>query len=231
MTPDVLEKLPLTSLSEAVRDRLMRLIARGELKPGARLNEAQLAASLGVSRGPIREAARELEGQGFLVSRPNQGFYVADFKPHEIRDIYEAKNWLEAAFIADLAESIDIPARREFLGEIERLDANDRVAFTETLFRFRCRVLRRLHNRFLAELMTVLYRKFYIVSVVVDVADEGERVTWITGALRRFWTAMAADDITAARTALEDDTAYWLADLTPCFPDPSLPHPTSRRSA
>ena len=65
-----------------------------------------MAQTLGVSRGPIREAARELEGQGFLVSRPNQGFYVVDFDAQSIRDVYEAKDWLEAAFVADLARSL-----------------------------------------------------------------------------------------------------------------------------
>src|SRR5579863_3836459 len=135
------EALKITSLSEAVRERLMRAIARGDLKPGARLNEAQMAQTLGVSRGPIREAARELEGQGFLVSRPNQGFYVVDFAPADIRDVYEAKDWLEAAFVADLARSLDALERRKILAEIDALDGSDRLAFTEALFAFRLRVL------------------------------------------------------------------------------------------
>ena len=122
----------------------MRAIARGDLKPGQRLNEAQMAQSLGVSRGPIREAARELEGQGFLVSRPNQGFYVADFAPDAIRDVYEAKDWLETAFVADLARSLPLAERRAILAEIDALDVSDRLAFTETLFAFRARVLARL---------------------------------------------------------------------------------------
>ncbi|MGE6786514.1 GntR family transcriptional regulator, partial [Ensifer adhaerens] len=62
-----------TSLSQAVRDELVRLITNGTLKPGTRLNEVHLAESLGVSRGPVREAARELEGLGLTMSRPRQG--------------------------------------------------------------------------------------------------------------------------------------------------------------
>ena len=110
-----MEALAAKSLAEAVGERLMRAIAVGDLKPGARLNEAQMAAQLGVSRGPIREAARELEGQGFLISRTNQGFYVAAFSPEDIRDVYEAKDWLEAAFIADLAENMTTADRRAIL--------------------------------------------------------------------------------------------------------------------
>jgi DNA-binding GntR family transcriptional regulator len=209
------EALRITSLSEAVRERLMRAIARGDLKPGARLNEAQMAQTLGVSRGPVREAARELEGQGFLVSRPNQGFYVVDFDAQAIRDVYEAKDWLETAFVADLARSLTIPERREILAEIDALDRSDRLAFTQNLFDFRARVVARLNNRFLADLMTVLYRKFYIVSLVVDAGDDAERVARITDVLRRFWTAMTRDDLESASEILRDDTAYWLADLPP----------------
>jgi DNA-binding GntR family transcriptional regulator len=209
------EALRITSLSEAVRERLMRAIARGDLKPGARLNEAQMAQTLGVSRGPVREAARELEGQGFLVSRPNQGFYVVDFDAQAIRDVYEAKDWLETAFVTDLARSLTLLERREILAQIDALDRSDRLAFTQNLFDFRARVVARLNNRFLADLMTVLYRKFYIVSLVVDAGDDAERVARITDVLRRFWTAMARDDLEGASAVLRDDTAYWLADLPP----------------
>ena len=213
MSSSSAETLRISSLSEAVRERLMRAIARGVLKPGARLNEAQMALALGVSRGPIREAARELEGQGFLVSRPNQGFYVVDFDRDAVRDVYEAKDWLEAAFVADLARSLGLPERRAILAEIDALDRSDRLAFTQTLFDFRLRVLGHLGNRFLADLMTVLYRKFYIISLVVDAGDDDRRVARITDTLRRFWSAMARDDLAAASAALRDDTAYWLADL------------------
>jgi DNA-binding GntR family transcriptional regulator len=211
------QALKIQSLSEAVRGRIMRAIARGDLKPGQRLNEAQMAQALSVSRGPIREAARELEGQGFLVSRPNQGFYVADFSADDIRDVYEAKDWLEAAFVADLAKSLTLPERRAVLTEIDGLDGSDRLAFTETLFAFRLRVLQRLDNRFLADLMTVLYRRFYIISVVVDAGDDARRVARIAETLRQFWRAMARDDLAAAGAVLREDTAHWLADLPPRF--------------
>ena len=74
-------------------------------------------------------------------------------------------------------------------------------------------MLARLDNRFLADLMTVMYRKFYIFSVVVDSGDDAARIARITDVLRRFWTAMARDDLRSAIAVLRDDTAYWLADL------------------
>ena len=215
-----MEALAAKSLAEAVGERIMRAIAVGDLKPGARLNEAQMAAQLGVSRGPIREAARELEGQGFLISRTNQGFYVAAFAPEDIRDVYEAKDWLETAFIADLAENMSTADRRAILSDLETLDIGDRVAFTEALFRFRARVTARLRNRFLADLMTVMHRKFYIISVIVDVVDERARFEHILNVQRRFWRRMAEGDVDGARVEMREDTAYWLKDLPPRFPAP-----------
>ena len=114
-----------------------------------------------------------------------------------------------------LSRSLTLLERGEILAEIDALDRSDRFAFTQNLFDFRTRVVARLNNRFLADLMTVLYRKFYIVSLVVDAGDDAERVARISLVLRRFWTAMACGDLQSAREVLRDDTAYWLADLPP----------------
>src|SRR5271156_5239590 len=133
-------KLISTSLSGAVRDRLIRLIAAGDLRPGERLNEVHWAESFGISRGPIREAARELEGQGFLVSRVNQGFYVTKFTAAEVLDIYEAKDWMEAAFISDLAAHTSVAIRKAIFSDIDNVDESDRVGFSESVFQFRVRM-------------------------------------------------------------------------------------------
>jgi DNA-binding GntR family transcriptional regulator len=204
-------------LAHAVRGQLMRLIAQGRLRPGSRLNEVHLAERFGISRGPVREAARELEGAGVLVSRPRQGFYVVNFTPAEISDIYETKNWLEDAFITDLSAHLPVAARHAILADTGSIDTIDRESFGETLLQFRRRVCDQLRNRFLAELMTALYRKFYVISSVVPVTDNAARQEWILVVLRRFWTAMIAGDADAARAAMAEDTAHWLADLPQRF--------------
>jgi DNA-binding GntR family transcriptional regulator len=223
MTVAETDALAARSLSEAVRDRLMRLIANGALKPGERLNEVHLAEAFGISRGPVREAARELAGQGLLVSRPRLGFFVARFTRAEIVDVYEAKTWLEAALIDDLAVHCDRATRRAILAEIDGIDASDRVAFTESLFRFRLRMTARIRNRFLADLVLALYRKFYVIEAVIANAESTDRQARIVETLRRFWTSMAADEIAAARAVTAADTAHWLADLPPRFPGAPTP--------
>ena len=85
-------------LRDVVFNTLRRAILRGELKPGERLMEIQLANKLGVSRTPIREAIRKLELEGLVLMIPRRGAEVAEIteKISEMCWKYAApwKNWL-----------------------------------------------------------------------------------------------------------------------------------------
>jgi DNA-binding GntR family transcriptional regulator len=94
-----LEALPTVSLVAQVRDRILRAIGNGELLPGQRIVEGEVAQRLGVSRGPVREAARLLEQRGLFVSVPRRGFFVRQFKEKEIEDLYELREWIEVAAV------------------------------------------------------------------------------------------------------------------------------------
>ena len=61
------EKVTAQSLVDVIADRIEAAIINGTLEPGIRLSEQALAASLGVSRGPLREAIRRLEGRKLLI--------------------------------------------------------------------------------------------------------------------------------------------------------------------
>lgn len=64
------------SLSEQIRSRLCDLIARGDIRPGERLVELQLAKAFGVSRSPVRQALNELSAEGMIASQGRRGFVV-----------------------------------------------------------------------------------------------------------------------------------------------------------
>src|SRR5579863_2800607 len=87
-TIQLLKKHSLTTL---VQDELERLILRGELAPGDKLNEAQLATRLGVSRGPVREAFRALEQAGLLRTEKNHGVSVKMLSLKEAEEIYQVR--------------------------------------------------------------------------------------------------------------------------------------------
>ncbi|WP_319825944.1 GntR family transcriptional regulator [Thalassovita sp.] len=210
-------KVKSKGLAETISEELVRLIASGGLKPGQRLNEVHLAESFGVSRGPVREAARELEGQGLIISRPRQGFYVADFTAQQIVDLYEVKRWIEHALIHDVLTYSEPEARKEVLADIDTIDTSEKVAFANSLFAFRQRWVARLHNRILAAHALSLYRQFHIVTALIDVTDSDARIERIVGTLRAFWTALVKDDGDAAKKIMQDDAEFWRQDVAPRF--------------
>lgn len=84
-----------TSLSKLVRDDMLALILKGVLKPGQRINEPDVASRLQVSRVPVREALRELESSGLVVSRKHSGVFVRTLAAEEIRDMYQMRALLD----------------------------------------------------------------------------------------------------------------------------------------
>jgi DNA-binding GntR family transcriptional regulator len=75
-------------LREDVHALLRERIVKGEFRPGNRLQDVQLAAELGVSRTPIREALLRLEREGLVESDPNRGFFVAQLSRKEVLETY-----------------------------------------------------------------------------------------------------------------------------------------------
>jgi DNA-binding GntR family transcriptional regulator len=96
MSPPVgLPALAETDLVGQVARMLVHAIVQGRLQPGAKVVEAGIARELGVSRAPVREAARLLESQGLLVASPRRGFFVRKFAAEEIDDIYDLRLCVE----------------------------------------------------------------------------------------------------------------------------------------
>jgi DNA-binding GntR family transcriptional regulator len=83
------------TLREQIVSSLRETIIKGELTPGQKLTEPELAENLGISRTPIREAFRQLESEGFLTVMPRRGAVVSKITRKEINDFYELKSLLE----------------------------------------------------------------------------------------------------------------------------------------
>lgn len=89
-------------LHEEIRAKLRSLIIQGRLAPGARLGEVELCETLGVSRTPLREALKLLEGENLVEIRPHRGARVTLLDASETGDLFEAASGIEA-FAARLA--------------------------------------------------------------------------------------------------------------------------------
>lgn len=76
-----------TSLRAQIRDEIIERLATGRLSPGVGVNEVQLAAELGVSRTPLREALIALENEGVIESTQGKGFRFVPVSPEEFREL------------------------------------------------------------------------------------------------------------------------------------------------
>lgn len=95
------------TLREQIVSSLRDSIIKGELRPGQKLTEPELAEKLGISRTPIREAFRQLESEGFLTVIPRRGAVVSKITRKEIEDFYELKSLLEGYAARVGAENIN----------------------------------------------------------------------------------------------------------------------------
>jgi DNA-binding GntR family transcriptional regulator len=93
-----------TSLAKIVRDEMLGLILRGDLAPGQRINEPDVAARLGVSRVPVREALRELESSGLVAARKHMGVFVRVLGEKEVADLYDLRGVLDGHAGAKVAQ-------------------------------------------------------------------------------------------------------------------------------
>ncbi|WP_144640863.1 GntR family transcriptional regulator [Bordetella genomosp. 13] len=90
------EEIRNTSLGKLVRDQLLGRILAGVYEPGQPLRESELVEQLKVSRVPVREALRELESLGLVVSRKHAGVYVRQLDDSEVRDLYQFRSLLDS---------------------------------------------------------------------------------------------------------------------------------------
>jgi phosphonate utilization transcriptional regulator len=114
MSIETLELVRSQSLTTAVRRELERRILAGEILPGAKLNEADVAEALKVSRGPVREAFRALEQAGLVRTEKNRGVFVRSLTHFEADELYEVRAGLDA-LIGRLAAERCTPAQVEDL--------------------------------------------------------------------------------------------------------------------
>jgi len=93
-------------LREEIKAHLTDMIMRGEYKPNERLVETQIARELGVSQAPVREAFRDLELMGLLVTKPYKGAYVREFTVEDVKQCYDVRAELEGLAIRSAIEFI-----------------------------------------------------------------------------------------------------------------------------
>jgi DNA-binding GntR family transcriptional regulator len=115
---------PAQSARDRIRLELLKRISDGTYKPGERLKELALAQEFNVSQAPVREAFRELQTLGVLVSEHYRGTRVRDLSPSEARDVYQLRGYLEEI----AAQLIPLAALKQKIDSIEEHQVAMRAA-------------------------------------------------------------------------------------------------------
>jgi DNA-binding GntR family transcriptional regulator len=132
MVRTVFSPLETTTLATQVQRSLEHAIFTGELKPGERLIEVELAEAMQVSRASLREALRLLENKGLVVTTHRRGAYVIELTDEDVREIYGVRLLLEdhAIRCAAGSPSPELIARLESLINEMRTSAMQRDYFS-----------------------------------------------------------------------------------------------------
>ncbi len=144
--------------------RIREMILRGELTPGQRVAEAPLAAQLGMSRMPVRQALPLLANEGLLADHPTRGFVVRAFTAADVLDAIDIRAVLEGLAARRVAEQ---GASKAFLRELRgcledgdsllskrSVEADDEAAYAEMNQRFHGLILTEAASPLLVESLT-----------------------------------------------------------------------------
>lgn len=152
-------------LRDVVFNTLRQAILRGELKPGERLMEIQLANKLGVSRTPIREAIHKLELEGLVLMIPRRGAEVADITEKSLRDVLEVRGALDELAVdlaCDRITEEGILQLKTAAEEFEKaLQSGDVTAFAEADVKFHDVIYQATENQRLIQLLYNLREQMY----------------------------------------------------------------------
>lgn len=110
-------------LWQIVAASLRERILSGQLKPGARLTETELAEQFGTSRGPVREAIRELAREGLVGELARVGAFVSTLTAHDLTEVYDVREGLEliaCKHVIARATGADLAALEAPLVQLER---------------------------------------------------------------------------------------------------------------
>ena len=139
------EKLNHNTLAKQVVRAIRHQIFSGVLKPNQRVVEAEIAAEMGISRGPVREAFAELEKEGLIITYSRKGTYVKSFEMKDIEEIYTLRALLEGFGVSlalDRLKEQDLSYLRDLLDRIvEMAEKRDVIEVSRLNMQFHQKIM------------------------------------------------------------------------------------------
>jgi DNA-binding GntR family transcriptional regulator len=114
-----------TNLKDVVADHIRNLIFSGQLRPDQKIDQDELAESLGVSKLPVREALIRLENEALVRGVPRRGVFVAPLTPEDVRDHYQIYGMVEGIAARRAAARLDEEQLAQLATLVEQMHNGD----------------------------------------------------------------------------------------------------------
>jgi DNA-binding GntR family transcriptional regulator len=202
---------------EAVLAELRRFIATGLLRPGQQIVQDALAIQLGVSRVPLREALKILEGEGQVTYVAHRGYFVIELSLSDLLEVYRIREILEA-------EAITIAVPQMTAEDIDRLEEAERdvqaaadnadvVAMASANQRFHFALIEACALPRLVRLIRLLWDATEVYRSVYFSEEPNREL--VTSEHRAVVTAVKAGDAASALSVLAEHREHAIAALRP----------------
>jgi DNA-binding GntR family transcriptional regulator len=196
-------------LSQIAYDALRSMILSGEVKPGERLSERELARRVQVSRTPLREALGRLERDGLAVSKPGLGYFATEFDPGLLEQLYEFREILEVQASRLAARRIGeagIRALNDIMRQLARFERKKKLSVDE--LREEVQLGLRIHEVIARESGNAL-----ISDALYQIYDRVRLLTWIDVLWYDIWETTRKEhrDLVAAVIAHDAERAAKIA--------------------
>ncbi len=195
-----------------VADAIRLAIVRGQLSPGQSLGQVELAKQFGLSRVPVREALRQLEAEGLVVSYPHRGTTVAVLTADDVEEVFLIRQALEKSALRLSVPKMTEADLRNAESILERTDADPNPThmgelnwdFHETLY-LPCGLARLLSMIKVLNLNTLRYQ--HVAFIALQLKEQSQKQH------RQILEACRARDVERATAALE----YHLSESSKCI--------------
>ena len=204
---------------EAVLDEVRRLIATGRLRPGQKIVQDALAVQLGVSRVPLREALKILEGEGQVSYVAHRGYFVTELSLSDLLEVYRIREILESE-----AVTVAIPnMTTEGLDRLEQAERDVQKASENADVIAMAEANRRFHFAIIEA--CALPRLVWLIRLLWDATEvyrsvyyrEKQNRTLVDNEHRALVKAARAGDVATALVVLREHREHAIAALRPAL--------------
>jgi DNA-binding GntR family transcriptional regulator len=209
------------SLANLAFEKIVGAIVCGDIAPGARISEAELARKFGISRGPLREALMRLEGRRLVERKPNLGAYVVGLSARGLDELFTMREALEGMacrLAATAMTDAEIAELTQYLHCFNH-DGEATADYYQALEDFHVRIVRGSRNeRLIAACCDELFYQFRVYRLQASV-QPGARAQVACEEHQRIIDALVAHDPDRAESAMRRHLIEVRANLIWRAPD------------